>query len=281
MVSRVQSVGLCPFTLTRSFCRTLENGEEELNKILLVKYSADLNTLEDDAGSKTGESKGEVEWSNDGQTQGRDSKKQDSEETEGKEDGEHEGLSAREKDRLIELLKRHEASGLERRIYKAIKYAQKNGVADLNRRLMQRYGENLEQRAKPSKVVDLNHYGVQMLHLFYSKYDPVFIEKGGLEQVRIWTKRNGIHALDRKLKRKYKESLMEFSNRATELEEALNLFYALVDTKRSKREIDQVVTWGLINGVAAVNSNLRKKYGRDLCAVDGKPWTKQVSQLED
>ena len=273
--------GLLLLSLTHSCCRTLENGEEELNKILFVKYSADLNTFEDDAGSKVSRNKSKADWSNDDQTQGGESKKQESEETQEMESGEHEGLSAQEKDRLIELLKRHEASGLERRVYKAVKYAKKNGVADLNRRLLQRYGENLEQRAKLSKVVDLNHYGVQMLHLFYSKYDPVFIEKGGLEQVRIWTKRNGIHALDRKLKRKYKESLMEFSNRATELEEALKLFYALVDAKRTEREVDQVVTWGLINGVAAVNSNLRKKYGKDLCAVDGKPWTKQVSQLED
>ena len=263
--------------MDRAYCRTLENGEEKLNLKLQTKYGADLNTFEEtEAKPMRGASKAKAEWATEGATQATGKKEEKERKEDGEEAGEHEGLNAQEKDRLIELIKRHEASNLERRIYKAVKYAKKNGVADLNQRLLRRYGENLEEKSTPSKVVDLNDFGVRMLHLFYSKYDPVFVEKGGLAQVRIWTKRNGIHALDRKLKRKYNESLMDFSNRAGELEAALRMFYKLVDAQRTRREVDQVVTWGLINGASALNRNLREKYGKDLSAVEGREWTKSV-----
>lgn len=104
-----------------------------------------------------------------------------------------------------------------------------------------------------------------LLELFYSKYDQTKISTGGVNAIATWAAKHGIAALNAQLKAKYLEDLDEFAERIFRLREDLANFYRVHDTKKlDNGGVDKILRWAIRNGRAAVNKQLRTKYGCDL-----------------
>mmetsp|Transcript_18977 Transcript_18977/g.37258 ORF Transcript_18977/g.37258 Transcript_18977/m.37258 type:complete len:410 (+) Transcript_18977:239-1468(+) len=113
-------------------------------------------------------------------------------------------------------------------------------------------------------------YVPQLLELFYSKYDQSKISSGGVEAIYRWTKKHGLEALNRQLKKKYLEDLTEFTERMGALRDDLEDFYSVHDSsKLASGGIDAILRWGIRNGRKAINHQLQKKYNSDLDHPEG------------
>lgn len=186
--------------------------------------------------------------------------------------------------RLMQFVNKHEAS---KNIEKALKamtdYRNRHGVAALNTKLYIKYGETLNDVVlEPDAPDGITQPGLSMreihstvrpelrkkLESYYAKYDPMVLGSNGVQKIFNWAERNGEKALDRQLKKKYKESLSEFIETEHKLKEDLEKFYKVVDRKKvGTAQFDSVLAWAMHNGRDALNFNLRKKYDADLETV--------------
>ena len=104
-----------------------------------------------------------------------------------------------------------------------------------------------------------------LLEMYYSKYDQSKISSGGVNAIFKWSEKNGVKALNAQLKQKYLEDLDEFADRMNKLREDLETFYKIHDPKKVEGDgVDRILRWGVRNGRAAINKQLRQKYKCDL-----------------
>jgi len=198
---------------------------------------------------------------------------------------------------LTQFYWQYDPSMLSKGIEHIVRFGHNKGLDMLNQKLYKKYGSDLDKMAtdpRPSTFtshptvspqrsignessdtlgnlstndlmqVELPSHIKPYLMNYYAKYDPSKIRNKGVRTVYEWTKRNGLNALNKNLKKKYNESLDEFIDSVNNLRKELIDFYTVTDKQRLMGGIDQILTWGMKNGRIALNVKLRNKYGYDL-----------------
>lgn len=117
------------------------------------------------------------------------------------------------------------------------------------------------------------------LEKFYVKYNPIYVENGGVETILEWAQRNGMDALNNALKEQYNESLDEFVGEMEKLRKDLTEFYKKKDENKLNQGIDSILNWGIKNGREALNTQLQRKYGE--CLDGEKNYSSQNEDQEN
>jgi len=129
-----------------------------------------------------------------------------------------------------------------------------------------------------------------LLELYYSKYNAAKLNTGEVDAIYEWAQKVGItsswlleylafvltlnsqhslQALEKQLQMKYLESLEQFADRISALNSDLTAFYEKHDpSKIQQGKVEPILRWAIRNGRAALNQQLRKKYGCDLESKD-------------
>ncbi|GBG26196.1 Hypothetical Protein FCC1311_024172 [Hondaea fermentalgiana] len=216
----------------------------------------------------------------------------------------HGSGAATVRERLLAFYSKYDTDRLRKGVDDLVDYVRRKGLGSLNEKLVQKYGVTLEEfehgverpipassastaspTPEPSRRISIRsllrrsfrdkeeraaHGRVPvfvrpLLELFYSKYDQRKINTGGVQSIYLWTCKHGLPALNKQLKVKYLEDLTEFADRMNKLRLDLEEFYAVYDpSKLTNGGIDAILRWGIRNGRAAINKQLRKKYHCDL-----------------
>eukprot|EP00924_Labyrinthula_sp_SR-Ha-C_P001222 snap_masked-scaffold_7-processed-gene-17.19-mRNA-1 protein AED:1.00 eAED:1.00 QI:0/0/0/0/1/1/2/0/885 len=201
---------------------------------------------------------------------------------------------------LVTFLVEHEPDRIDYCLSKMVKFKQKKGLRKLNQNLKQKYGTGLQNigtllrnedgdeysshydrrrqgsflsvasgivrvsRSISPESRDLTEGDTKMLHLFFAKHDLRYVNEESIDNLIDWVSQNGVASLNRKLKKKYKEDLDEFSFYAEKLKMEIIEFYQIVDRTKLAKDFEGLVTWGIINGRDQLNTKLYEKYGVNL-----------------
>mmetsp|Transcript_17591 Transcript_17591/g.21336 ORF Transcript_17591/g.21336 Transcript_17591/m.21336 type:complete len:702 (-) Transcript_17591:62-2167(-) len=172
--------------------------------------------------------------------------------------------------KLAQFLSKHDPSRMDLLLEEFMRIGEDSGYESLNNYLYQTYGEHLEAVSQNTVVmselhsIELSQDIEQMLNSFYAKYDPMILATDQVRKIFDYAKRNGVEALDINLKKKYNESLTEFMDRELAIRKELVAFYKKFDESKIHTQLENIISWTMINGRDALNMNLRKKYKQDL-----------------
>jgi hypothetical protein len=149
-------------------------------------------------------------------------------------------------------------------IESVMKYVRTNGPDALNRKLMDRYGEDLNGLKK-----EYDEY-LEILASYYEQVDP---SKTNIDDVATWAIVHGIQPLSERLKKKYGKGLFEDPDQVQleqldpeSLKARIRQFYQVHDPQNPKSEsdLDTILHWVLASSVAQLNAKLVHKYGKTL-----------------
>ncbi len=152
-----------------------------------------------------------------------------------------------------------------------------HSMEDLNNLLLSKYGEDLNGKnvprapVQPRMAVSVNFARIDgppptvrsWVEAFYATHDP----DKDIEPVIMWTMREGMEKLDKRLQTKYGEGLAGFQEEAIRRQKFRSLlesFYLEVEPSKLADGFEDVLRFGLENGSKALNSKLHEKYAKDL-----------------
>jgi len=265
----------------------IANGEDALNERLMQKYGENLSLFED--GERAAENKAGTR---------RADRPAESFLSHGSQGslGSMSSAGFTLRDRLLAFYSRYDPDRAQKGVDDLVDYVTRKGLPTLNKKLQAKYGLTLEdfengvQGQKPEPKPQNGRLSMRrflrrsfraahtnagpgqlpphirpLLEMYYSKYDQSKINSGGVNAIYKWCERNGVKALNSQLKAKYLEDLDEFADRMNKLREDLVEFYKVHDpSKIDSSGVDRILRWGVRNGRAAINKQLRAKYHCDL-----------------
>mmetsp|Transcript_4402 Transcript_4402/g.8325 ORF Transcript_4402/g.8325 Transcript_4402/m.8325 type:complete len:375 (-) Transcript_4402:194-1318(-) len=204
------------------------------------------------------------------------------------------------RERLLNFYSKYDVERQKKGVDDLVDYVARKGLGALNKKLVSKYGVTLEQfeasagstaAISPKIVADATKryslrsllrrsqrkaepeplpgkvpaYVRPLLELFYTKYDQSKITSGGVNAIYRWTERHGVNALNAQLRNKYLEDLDGFADRMNRLREDLVDFYTIHEPSKLEGDgVNRILRWGVRNGRAAINKQLRMKYKCDL-----------------
>ncbi len=171
--------------------------------------------------------------------------------------------------RLVELFyARHAPQKLvEDIVDRLVNWTKTHGVVELNKRLRLTYNADLEDLEK-------DYFDIyDELEAFYKAHDPKKLEVGGgLDDVVAWGVVHGIQPLSERLKAKYGAGLdTKDAVDVSKLRDELKAFYAVLEPKKSKEDIETIISWVLSNSREALCLKMKEKFGVDLDDYKTKP----------
>ncbi len=101
-----------------------------------------------------------------------------------------------------------------------------------------------------------------LMEVFYAKYNPEKLASGGVDALMKYARINGLESANGKLQEKYGEDLDTLKVQYDALIDQLTKFYAKVDP--SKKNIDDLAAWAIVNGPQTLSDRLEKRYGKGL-----------------
>eukprot|EP00516_Mucochytrium_quahogii_P000265 CAMPEP_0203761478 /NCGR_PEP_ID=MMETSP0098-20131031/14562_1 /ASSEMBLY_ACC=CAM_ASM_000208 /TAXON_ID=96639 /ORGANISM=" , Strain NY0313808BC1" /LENGTH=579 /DNA_ID=CAMNT_0050655495 /DNA_START=94 /DNA_END=1830 /DNA_ORIENTATION=+ len=138
-----------------------------------------------------------------------------------------------------------------------MEYALAAGESALNKRLVEKYGRNLDSIDKEFQAMR------KKITNFYKTYDPTKLEPERVEDLDTivgWALVHGKEKLNAALMKKYDEDVD-----GSGLSKRLQHFYKTEHgTEKKQEELEKIVAWTFSNGVDKLNKKLHKKYGKSL-----------------
>ena len=151
---------------------------------------------------------------------------------------------------------------------------------------MKNLRKSLKAKRVPGDLDVLDHptaslQARDLLEAFYSMHDETkLVSDTGVEKFVIWAEKNGIDALDTKLKAKYDKSLKDeevkrIALRRRNLEDKITAFYVEHDPAKlnTRFTVLNIVNWTMKHGLTELNEKFMERYGRvvvDLSGDDGQ-----------